>query len=93
MQVQHDARAGGARRGERAPAEGRVEVVRVTTRAPVRRTAAATSSGASPPRSSADGRPRAPQRGAVALQQLGFLAELLAHQPQRGPRPRAPRRR
>ena len=54
----------------------------LTARAPVRRTAAATSSGARPPRSSATAARERPSVGAVALEQLDLLAQVLAHEPQ-----------
>ena len=82
MQVQHDARARLARRRQRAPAEGRVEVVgadRARARAAHRgghvvgRQAAA---------QQGDRRARAPERRAVARQQLDLLAQVLAREPQ-----------
>ena len=82
MQVQDDARARRARRGQRAPAERRVEVVGVDDA----RAGAPHGGGdlvrvASPPRSRP--RPRAPRPSAarVALEQLDLLAEVLAHEP------------
>ena len=82
MQVQHDARAGRARRGERAPAERRLDVVGVhDARAGALARRAPTSSGASPPRSSPSAARRAAERRRVALQHLGLLAQLGADQP------------
>ena len=81
MQVKHDARAGLARRGQRAPAQVGVEVVGMEHRGAgpshggghlVGRQAAAQQPG---------GGPRPPHPGGVARQQLGALIELLAHQP------------
>ena len=84
VQVQHDARAGRAGGGQRAPAEGRVDVVgaddagaRCGGPRRRRRRAAGRRAASPPPRA------RAPERGAVALEQLGLLAQVLAHEPRR----------
>ncbi len=81
VQVQHDPRAGGARRGERAPAERRLHVVRVHDA----RAGAANGSGdvvgCEPAAQQPERGARAAQRRRVALQHLRFLAELRADQP------------
>ena len=91
--MQHDARARIARRRQRAPAERRLDVVRVhdaRAGAPhrrghlVRREAAA---------QQPERRPAAPERRRVALQDLDLLAELGRGSATRGPRPLAPPRR
>ena len=64
-----------------------------TTRAPVRRTAGATSSGRRPPAQQRGRRAGTPEERRVALQQLRVLAELLAHEPEPRHRRHAPRRR
>ncbi len=81
VQVQDDARARGARRRQRAPAERRVDVVRVDdARAGAphgRRDLVRVQPAAQHPRRRAS----AAERGGVALEQLDVLAQVLAHEP------------
>ena len=82
VQVRDDARAGLARRRQRAPAEGGAEVVGVhdpRTRAPDR---VRDLLRAKPPARHPERRAPAPEQGRIALEQLGILADLLAHEPQ-----------
>ena len=81
MQVQHDARPRLPRRGQGAPAERGRQVVR----AHGPRAGAADRGGhvvgREPAAQQRARRPRAPEHGRVALEQLDLLAEVLAHQP------------
>ena len=81
MQVQDDAGARRAGRGEPAPAEGRVHVVGVDDVG----TGAAHGGGdvvlVDAATQHRDGGTPAPQHGRVALEHLDVLAELLAHEP------------
>ena len=81
VQVQDRPRAGRPRRRQRAPAERRVEVVRVDdprARAPHRRGDVV---GCQPAAQQPAAARRAAERRAVALQHLGVLAQVLAHEP------------
>ena len=81
VEVEHDAGAGArAAASARQPSDG-LTLCAWTTRAPVRRTAAATSSGCRPPASIPAAAFAAAERGGVALEDLGVLAEVLAHEP------------
>ena len=83
MQVQDDARAGRARGGERAPAERGVDVVGVhDAGAGAAHGGARRRSGAQPAaQHRRRGRAAAAERGRVALEHLGVLAQVLADQP------------
>ena len=82
VQVQHHPRSGLARRGEGAPAERGVEVVGVHDA----RTGAADRPrhlvGVEATAHEARGRARPADPGRIALQQLGILAQLVAHEPE-----------
>ena len=82
VQVGDHAGAGVARRGERAPAEGRVEVVGVDDPRPGAAHGARDLVGREAAAQHAGRRAAAAEQRRVALQQLGVLAEVLAHQPQ-----------
>ena len=81
MQVQHDARARRPRGGQRAPAEGRVDVVRADDARAGAAHGGGDVVGLQAAAQQRHGRARAPQRGAVALEQLDLLAQVLAQQP------------
>ena len=83
MQVQHDPRARPrAPRRARASRTSASMLCACTTRAPVRRTASATSLGAQPAARAARAPPsRGPTVGRIALEHLDVLAQVLADQP------------
>jgi hypothetical protein len=81
VQVQHDARTGGARGGQGAPAEGGVEVMgadHAGAGEPNRRDDVARVQAAA---QQCDGGAPLAEHRAVVAEQLGLLVELLAHQP------------
>ena len=93
MQVQDDARALGAGRRERAPAERGHEVVGVHDARAGAADRGGDLLGGQPAAQQAGGGARAAELGAVALEQLDVLAEVLAREPGEVARRRAPRRR
>jgi hypothetical protein len=82
VQVQHDARSRRPRRRQRAPPEGRVDVVRADRACARAAHRGGHVVGVQAAAQQRHRRARAPERRAVAFEQLRLLAQVLAHQPQ-----------